>query len=69
VSCCSIEPEEDIEKVAELGGADMSGSKSMRKMSRQSRKMSRIEDGVEGKARELVQVSKLSNRNGVVWMY
>jgi hypothetical protein len=69
MSCCSIEPEEDIEKVADLGGADMSGSKSMRKMSRQSRKMSRIEDGVEGKARELVQVSKLSNRDGVVWMY
>jgi hypothetical protein len=69
MSCCSIEPEDDIEKVAELGGADMSGSKSMSKMSMQSRKMSRMEDGVDKKAGGLVQVSKLSNKDGIVWRY
>jgi hypothetical protein len=62
MSCCSIEPEEDIEKVAELGGANLSGLKSMRKMLR-------VEDGVEEKAGGLVQVSKLSSKDGIVWRY
>lgn len=50
MACLSIGPEEDVEKAAELGGADVSDSNSMslRKMSIQSMSMSKMEDAEKG---------------------